>query len=201
MCILQEESTFALQRVAFKMSFVNGGIRHAEAVFSLLRHHQTFTTLSITMRSGLVSTSMPLFRNRKLVPREDFLSKRDCLERQGSLLFPDSDRVADMGTPIVRSSAINFTANTSITSRVSCVVHVVYVLSSSFSEMRHPSGHDISARGRGSVICRGFCGVQGNDQRTRLFRTDANDSRRCEINRPLPTSMLRFRTAALQTPR
>ena len=137
-----------------------------------------------------------VFSKPEACPREDFWSKRDCLERQGLLLFPDSEvvnRVADMGTPTVRNSAINFTANTSFTSRVrqSCVVHVViYVISSSFSETRHPSGHDISARG-----------VQGNNQRTRLFRTDANDSRRSESNRPLPTSTLRFRTAALQTPR
>ena len=65
-----------------------------------------YNSVASAMRSGLVSTSMPRFLEAGgLLHGKISGQKRDCLERQGLLLFPDSEvvnRVADMGTPIVR---------------------------------------------------------------------------------------------------
>ena len=80
------------------------------------------------IRTCFLNKRATISHSRRLAPRtnlpnlrEDFWSKPDRLERQGLLLFPDNEvdnRVADMGTPIVRSSATNFTADTPFTSRV-----------------------------------------------------------------------------------
>ena len=76
---------------------------------------------------------------------------------------------------------------------VACNV-AIDVISSSFSETRHPSGHDIPARGRRRChLPRLLRPSRKTIRGQRLFRTDANDFRRSESNRPLPTSTLRFR--------
>ena len=78
------------------------------------------------------------------------------------LLLPDSEvdnRVVDMSTPIARSLATKSTADT-------------------FSLQEF----DRAVAGEGGAISRGFAAFK--DQRIRLFRTDANDSRGSESNRP-----------------
>ena len=106
-------------------------IRHAEAVSSLLRHHQTSSKVLPAPRDQdlILFNKQVRFleaegsRHQPIYPIYGKISeeKRDRLERQGLLLLSDSEvdnRVADMGTPIARSLATNSTADTFFTSRV-----------------------------------------------------------------------------------
>ena len=161
------------------------------------------------MRSGLVSTSMPRFLEAGGLLHEKISGQNVTVwNARACCCFQTakwSTELQNMGTPIARSSAIqlyrqhlfHFKSSTELCRACCDLRHLVKL----FLKRDIHQGTTSQREGEGGAICRGFCGVQGNDQRTRLFRTAANDSRRSEPNRPLPTSTLRFRTAALQTPR
>ena len=175
MCILQEsttrlvlttwdESTFSLQRVVFKMSLGNAWNSPCRSCFfAFAASSDFFKSVTNSTRRGFntFQQASQISRSRRFAPptnlpnlREDFWSKRDRLERQGLLLLSDREvdnRVVDMGTPIVEARPQFYCRHPfhfeSSDRAVACIV-VIDVILSSFSETRHPSGHDISARGR-----------------------------------------------------
>ena len=131
-----------------------------------------YNSVASTMRSGLVSTSSHVIRNRRLAPREDFWSKRDCLERQGLLLLSRQRPSCRYGYTHRSNLGLNrhhldhFKSSTELCRACCDVRHLVKL----FLKRDIHQGTTSQRGGEGGVICRGFCGVQGKRSEDTAFQ-------------------------------
>ena len=161
------------------------GIRHAEAVSSLLRHHHTSSTVLPAPRDQdlFSQQACQMSRSRRLAlqPIYPLVKNVTVWNAKAYCCFQTAKWTIELrtwahpplnlGHQVYCRHPFHFKSSDRA---VACIV-VIDVISSSFSETRHSSGHDIPARGRRRChLPRFLRRSRKTIRRERLFRTDAN---------------------------